>query len=227
MGIFDPRLGRYLEQLAKGNKLFFQEVDTIDGFGYRMPVNLRNGQYETLSNDKMPLLNTNYIFWLDGNNGKLYCETCTFIGNSPDKFDESFIHDGNMALYFLFCISEKPIAEIMKKTDTASRYIDEKAMALGLKYLVFLLKKVNDTVPCRIEDIVYMEDVENMLSNIKVSYESFQKENVNDSLDMETIINELKQLASYRCNDIRNYLGFRIEYIRPSRADLETTKKWN
>ncbi len=227
MGIFSTRLERYLEQLAKGNILFFQEAYYADAFGYGLPVNLRNGQYERLSNNK-PLLNTNYIFWMDGNSGKLYSETCSYIGDSPDKLDERITDDDNTSLYYLFCLSEKPIEEIIKKTDDTPRYIDEKAMTLGLKYLAFLLKCVYDTVSITVEGTtgaVSMRDVSNALSNINISYESFQEENSNNSLDMETILNALKLLADCkRSNGMNDSLRFRKDFNSPSRAYLETSK---
>ena len=43
MGIFNTRLARYLEQLAKGDIVFFQESNTTDGFDDSVQVNLRNG----------------------------------------------------------------------------------------------------------------------------------------------------------------------------------------
>lgn len=224
MGIFNTRLACYLEQLAKGDIVFFQESNTTDGFDNSVQVNLRNGQYERLLDNKKPLSNTIYSFWMDCNNGTLYCETCQFIGNLPGELDEKSVHDGNMALYYLFCISEKPIAEIIKKTLDDSRHIDETVAALSLKYLTYLLKSVNDTVPHTSEGIVDLHDVANMLCNIDISYELFKEEHANDSLDMETIKDELKSVADYKRDDVKKSLGFKMEYIRPSREDLETSK---
>lgn len=224
MGIFNTRLVRYLEQLAKGDIIFFQESNITDGFDESLQVNLRNGQYERLLDNKNPLSNTIYSFWIDCNNGALYCETCQFIGNLPGELDEKSVHDGNMALYFLLCISEKPIAEIIKKTLDDSRHIDETVAALSLKYLTYLLKSVNDTVTQTPDGIVHWRDVDNMLCNIDISYELFKEEHANDSLDMETIKEELKSVADYKRDDVKNALGFETEYIRHSREDLETSK---
>ena len=224
MGIFNTKLAHYLELLGQGNKLFFQETYTPDGFGDSVPVSLRTGQNERLSNDKRPLFSTIYVFWIDGNNGKLYCETCSFMGDSPDEFDEKSVSDSQIALYFLFCISVKPIVEIKMKRTSDSKNIDAKAMALGLKYLTYLLKSVNEIVPRTTEGGVCIHDINNILSNIDISYESFKEEHSNDTLDMEFIINELKQVADYRRDEITRTLGVKMDSIRPSKADLEAEK---
>lgn len=198
MSVFHTILSNQLECLAMGKTI---EIETT-----------RDG-YVKNSNAFQAAEKMRFTFWMDNNSGELCCKYTNFLGEKPDECDEkdSFTHKGQAALAFLYKYGYLLLATFTQKISEHSEPINDKTMALGLLYLIELMKTVDAETPRHSNSkhvTFFFSAVVNLLLNSQfMSFADFSKLHNKEQINLEAVFVELKTICNNSANILKNRFG--------------------
>ncbi len=220
MSYFSVSIARFLNLLAEGKVLKFTEVPNFKYDPNRYFIKSK----EVLESTNKP--KSIYKFWMDNQTGELKCEYFTYVGESPDQDDEDekTLYKGQEAFAFLYPYGFRDIATYKLEKTEATSVRDDSIIAIGLKYLIYIMKTTNNNY-----NLLYRADVNPidsngfvsferssvqkfLLNNVFNSYDEFSKIFLGSLLNLEDIIEELNSVANNKDNE-GNRLGIRIPYV--------------
>ena len=205
MSYFNKSFGRSLEALAKGKKLTFQVLE--------MPDFKRSTILPKYYNLPENTIKHNYEFWMDEKTGELCAEYYFFTGDAPDELDEINLYRGVEVFGFLFDLCELVPLYASKVSEARNVSLNEDVMALGLDYLLNVMRIIDEYTQAEFEKVEAVRDTIPVLEISKhiyngniITYEDFIKTATRRPL--AAVIAKLRAVDYYKFDDTKRTLGF-------------------